>query len=175
MRFMAFRPAGLRLKKREPRQVPCGQKEPSAAHASGLVFVTVHWRSLRQYGVSPPSALTACPRMIMASSLKRKEIVRATSTGSMCRTNCELTSCGKTSSGGLSGELAIGDRDLAQHVGRHAPRANAIDVDVVRGERRGEDAGHIDERRLAGAVGQRLDMPLLPGLGSDADDRASRA
>ena len=69
------------------------------------IFVAVHWRSLRQYGVSPPSALTACPRMIMASSLRRKEIVRATSTGSMCRTSCELVSCGKTSPGACPASL----------------------------------------------------------------------
>jgi hypothetical protein len=75
--------------------------------------------SLPQYGVPPPSALTACPRMIMASLLRRKEIVRATSTGSMCRANCELE-LRKDVARSPSGELAIGDRDLTQHIGRHA-------------------------------------------------------
>ena len=128
-----------------------------------------------QYGVSPPSALIAWPRMIMASSLKRKEIVRATSTGSMCRMQLRTDELGKDLVGRRVDEPAVGDRDLAQHVGRHPARADAIDVDVVRRERRGEDPGHVDQRRLAGAVGEQLHVPLLARLRGDADDRAARA
>jgi hypothetical protein len=39
MRFMAFRPAGVKAEKAESaRQVLFGQEEPSAAQASDLVF-----------------------------------------------------------------------------------------------------------------------------------------
>src|SRR5580700_11142615 len=152
----------------------CGQEEPSAAHASGLVFrlrlfmkPPSIWRvtTVRADGLPPDdNCVVAYEEGDRPRDLDRLDVPGQLRTDQLR----------KDVARSLSGEVAIGDRDLAQHVGRHAPRANAIDVDIMRCERGGENAGHIDERRLAGAVRQRLDMPFLPRLGSDADDRTSR-
>jgi hypothetical protein len=45
----------------------------------------------------------------------------------------------------------------------------------MRSEHSRQDPSHVDERRLAGAVGERLHVPLFAGLRGDANDRAARA
>src|SRR5688500_10580278 len=48
-------------------------------------------RARAQYGVSPPSTLIDCPRMIAAASDRRKATTRPTSIGWMCRPSCAGT------------------------------------------------------------------------------------
>src|SRR3984957_11593467 len=174
MRFMAFRPAGVKADKAGPRgHVRPGGTERGASLWSGFSATSFRkppsiWRvtTVRADGLPPDdNCVVAYEEGDRPRDLDRLDVPGQLRTDQLR----------KDVARSLSGEVAIRDRDLTQHVGRHTPRANAIDVDVMRGERRGEDAGHIDERRLAGAVGQRLHMPLFTGLGSDVDDRTSRA
>ena len=104
--------------------------------------------------------------MILASSPKRKESGPRDFDRFDVPLQLRTDELRKDFVGLRSDERAVGDRSLAQHLGRDAARADAIDVDVVWGEHGGQDPGHADQGRLAGAVGEDSMCPFSPA--SDA-------
>src|SRR5208337_3561022 len=97
----------------------------------------------------------AWPRMIRASSLKRKEIVRATSTGSMCRCNCALTSLGKHFAWRRVDQFAVGKR---LHMPLLAGLRGVADDRAARA--RGDHRLRDETRRLVGAEQVHAEDPL---------------